>query len=272
MNTLLLLSISFASAQDLSEPSSTAVPPPAYASVTEELEGARIDWTELRLEITGASNRTVGAWQSWPGQEQEVVEILQTRFPIAARQVMLRPGLVARSIMAAESELGLRTERGAMDWHIEETRYKTSGGVEIDAYLDLRIWLEPALRQPARRHDLPLPISGPTGVLIDARGVDFRPALVPTITMSSGLNLTQAERVGRNTIEESTAVLYVSDPSDPRAIDRAGKNPLFAIARVGGPGTLELASTAWENDPALDALVAHGRVVVIAGPELEIVE
>ena len=159
-----------------------------------------------------------------------------------------------------------------MDWHIEETRYKTSGGVEIDAYLDLQIWLEPALRQPARTHDLPLPTSGPTGVLIDARGVDFRPALSPTITMSSGMNLTQAERVGRPTIEESTAVLYVTDPSDPRAIERAGKSPLFAVARVGGPGTLELVSTPWEDEPALDALVAHGRIVVVAGPQLGIVE
>jgi hypothetical protein len=234
-----------------------------FGSVTEEIEDGTIDWTVYRLEITSGSNRTVGAWHSWQGQEQEVVEILQERFPIAAEDVRIQPGISAGSIMNDSSELGLRTERDATKWHIEETRYHTSGGVEIDAYLDLRVWLGPTLRDVAIDRPVALPEEGHTGVVIDARSVAFRPAFSPTINLSSGQNLTRADRVSLETIEESSPVLYVTDPADPRALERAGPNPVFGLAHDGARGTLQLAATEWEGTAVLDALAANGRIVVV---------
>jgi len=252
MTGLLYLCLSLASAQSRE-----------FGSVTEEIDGARIDWTEYRLEITTRSNRTVGAWQSWQGQEQEVVEILGEKFPIASEQVVLRPGISAGSIMSTRTELGLRTERESRKWHIEETRYHTAGGVEIDAYLEIGPWLSPSLKEFALDQRIPLPETGPTGVIIDARGVDFAPALSPTIVLGSGQNLTRADRVSLETLEDSSAVLYLTDPADPRAQERAGNDPVFALAHEGARGTMELQNTEWTASPDLDALVANGRIVII---------
>ena len=100
--------------------------------------------------------------------------------------------------------------------------------------------------------------------MIDARGVNFRPALAPTIILASGHTITRADRVARDTLDTQGPVLYVSDPADSRAVALAGAEPLFAVAQQGSHGTLELQAVDWQIPANLDALVAHGRIVIVA--------
>ena len=234
-----------------------------FPDVLQTVEGATINWTELRLEITLSSSSTVGAWHSWSSQEMEVWESIKERFPEVSSAVLIQPGLYARDLMAENSARGQRTLGELEKWHVEETRYHTSGSVDIDAYLDLMPWLGPELREQANTVPIPTIEQGATGIVIDARAVPFLPALSPTISMASGTILCNSQSVSISTLESGSPVQYVSDPADPKANERAGDSPLFVLAQSGSEGTLSLQSGQWETNPALASLVANGNVVIV---------
>ena len=238
-----------------------------FSDVTQAIDGATINWTELRLEISLSSSSTVGAWHSWSSQEMEVWESIKQQFPEVSGAVMIQPGLYARDLMAENNARGLRTLGELDKWHVEETRYHTSGSVDIDADLDLMPWLGPTLREQANTVPVSPIEDGPTGIVIDARDVGFVPALSPTISMASGKILCNTEGgASISTLENSSPVQYVSDPADPKASERAGEAPLFVLAQSGSAGTLSLMSGPWETHSALASLVAQGKVVVVVQP------
>ena len=234
-----------------------------FPDVIQPIEGATINWTKLRLEITMSSSSTVGAWHSWSSQEMEVWKTIKEQFPEVSGAVMIRPDLYARDLMSENSPRGQRTLGELEKWHVEETRYHTSGSVDIDAYLDLMPWLGPELRE--RAHSVPISSTeaGATGIVIDARNVPFTPALSPTISMASGTILCNAESVSISTLESGSPVQYVSDPADPKAGQRAEISPIFVLAQSGSEGTLTLKSGPWETNAALASLVANGKVVIV---------
>ena len=168
--------------------------------------------------------------------------------------------------MGSQDELARRLEDSLRRWNVDETTYNSRGGVEMNASLDLREWLRPALVALADSEAPALPTDGPTGILIDARGLTFRPSLAPTVSGPDGTVISRAQLVAADTARISSAVIYVLDPADARAVRRAGMEPLFARAASARGGELVLdAESARQltSDPATPALVAHGKVVLV---------
>lgn len=238
----------------------------AFAPVVEETPSGRINWTELRLEVTARSDRTVGAWKDRRVQEQDAVARLAPLMTALAERVAVTPSQRVDEVMAAEEELGRRLRSSLSDWRVSETRYQAAGGVEMDASLDLETWLQPALRSLARPGDAPEVPQGPTGIVIDARGLSFSPSMAPTVVRTDGTVVARAQVLAAGALRQRSPVLYVSDPADPRAAQRAGSAPLFAQATAVQSGGLVLAAaSAAGTHPDVPKLVASGRVVLVVG-------
>lgn len=246
--------------------SGAATPEP----VLESLPDGRIDWSRLVLEVQAQSDMRVGAWMDRRVQEQDALDRLGPRVERLAQRVRVTPDTLAVDLMSAEGELPRRLEDTVEDWRVVETRYHDGGAVEMLAELDLQRWLRPALRSLAAQE---APAAGPgdvTGLVVDARGLPFEPCLAPRVTAPTGAVLFGAQRLTADAFELAAPVVYVTDPADPRAVQRAGDRPLLVrAASVVGGGELVLdpaAARKLEADPDLPTIAARGRVVVVVGP------
>lgn len=240
------------------------------APVMESLPDGRIDWSRLVLEVQAKSDMRVGAWMDRRVQEQDALDRLGPRVERLAQRVRVTPDTLAADMMAVEGELPRRLEDTVDDWRVVETRYRDGGTVEMVAELDLQRWLRPALRSLAAQD---APPDGPgevTGLVVDARGLPFEPCLAPRITGPTGTVIFGAQRLSEAAFELTAPVVYVTDPADPRAVERAGDRPrLVRAASVVRGGELVLdpaAARALESDPDLPGIAARGRVVVVVGP------
>jgi hypothetical protein len=239
-----------------------AADPPA---VVEQLSQGRIDWTAERLITTAGSDRKVGAWKDRRVQEQDALDALRPQLQALAADVCLTPDLRARDMLSGNDEVGARLREGLLGWTIDEARYHSAGSVELEASLDLRTWLRPALVALATVPKVALPPEGPSGLVVDARGTPFEACLVPVLQAQDGRVLLQAGLMSADAVSVAPPVLFVSDPADPRAAARAGARPLFARASSASGSVLQLAAGPASVDPSLATIVAAGRVVIIMG-------
>lgn len=243
---------------------------PAFPPVSEVVAGGQIDWTHLRLEVSAMSERTVGAWKDVRLQEQDALDRLAPRMLNLAPLVHLTPDQAVGDLMAGDDDLALRLREGLQDWHVDETRYISSGRVEMDAALDLQLWLRPALVAGAKAPP-PAPLTGTsTGVLVDVRGLDFKPSLVPTLLSPDGAPVFGLADLNAETVRRGPPVIYATDPVDPAVISRVGEAPLLARAqKIGGDGEvllLDADAAALRACADLPSLLAAGKVVLVVGP------
>jgi hypothetical protein len=243
-------------------------------AVIEKVEQGHIDWTQLKLQITFRSDRTVGAWKDRKMQEQDVVEQLGPAIQENAEQVHITPNSTAADLIAnADSPaLSLRLTEGLKGWNIEESRYHSSGGVEMDASLDLLTWLRPVLVSLAAGENHPQEDQedgDATGLVIDIRGHTFRPCIAPTVEGEEGGILVDATLLTPEVAQTGSPVLYVTDPTDPRAQKRAGEKPIFVLAASTRGGHIILAPSTYaqlQAAPGTAKLAAHGQVVIVVDP------
>lgn len=243
---------------------------PIFPPVREELDGGVIDWTTWKLEASAGSERMVGAWKDRRVQEQDALDRLAPRILTLAPQVRVTPDATAGDLMSKENDLGQRLREGLSTWRVVETRYISAGRVEMDATMDLIEWLRPALVSLGSDA---APAPGPgdaTGVLVDVRGLDFKPCMAPRLSGEGGELLFDASSVSVEAIRRAPPVIYVPDPADPRAMSRAGERPLFArgvSATEEGEVILDAADlSALRGSPDFKSLASSGKLVFVVDP------
>jgi len=247
---------------------------PAHAqdpdSVVEPVPDGRIDWTRLVLSVQSSSDRRVGAWMDRRVQEQDALDRLGPRIERLAQRVRVTPDTLAADLLGGDGDLARRLGDSVSEWKVVETRYHDGGTVEMTAELDLRGWLRPALRSLAAQQAPPAGPGAATGLVVDARDLPFEPSLAPRISGPTGAVLFGAQKLAPEALELDAPVVYVRDPGDRRAIERAGEHPILVRAAAvvrGGDLVLDPSSASrLEADPDLPSLAAQGRVVVVVGP------
>ena len=215
--------------------------PPAPAPPTEDGRnlvemvghGARIDWTRLELEVTSQSS---GAGT----QTIEAAEQLARRSIIAAFQQAvgaIRVTADARvADLVADSELGPAVRSRVSRWVVARSTYGTSGGVELVATLSLQELLRPWAMQIARPGSPSVPTIAPgrppvTGVIVDARGTDLRPAYTLRLVTREGRVLYAGELWEEHAVRIAP-FRFVPDGAHV-AVAEAGDNPLLLVAEAG---------------------------------------
>ena len=208
----------------------------AIEPVVEDVGAGQLNWTTMRLEVSARSDRTVGAWKNVRVQEQDALDRLEPLIEDAARKVRFDPLRKADDLLIVEdggvpTSVLRRLDDGLKSWRVRETRYLSNGGVEMDGVLEVHRWLRPMLLSQTDAARARPSSSGMTsGVLIDARQLDFRPCLAPELSTIEGKPLVHPSKVHPDVMRRKTPVIYVRDPADPLAAERAGESPLFLIA------------------------------------------
>ncbi|MGB0640619.1 MAG: hypothetical protein ACPGTU_14870 [Myxococcota bacterium] len=251
----------------------------AYASepVIEQVESGIINWSTMELEITSRSDRDVGAWGATDRrvQEQDALHRLAPMIQDAAKRILVQPDRTAADYLGPKEaltdiEIARRLDDGLKGWRVRETRYLSNGGVEMDGVLELHRWLRPVLLASAGGTPQAPNPDGPTGILLDARHVDFRPCLAPEIHTATGEVLAAPSSVHAEVLRKQAPVTYVQDPSDRIASERTGKYPLFLSAESARDECVLVLTKAdsqlLSTSPTFPGVVSTGKLVVVVSP------
>ncbi|MCO4747745.1 MAG: hypothetical protein KC912_23310 [Proteobacteria bacterium] len=224
---------------------------------------AVINWSELSVEVETRSH--AGGAATRKSAEAEARKVLGPRLAGAARLVGVTTDITLGDLEEGPA-LGASVATRMARWYVSEARYYSSGRVELVGELDLRELLKPwtlsgAEEAPARGEQ-----PSYTGLIVDARGLDFEPVWAPSVR---GVGATLwTGTLWEDVAYERAPVVYVSDAAHPAAM-RAGNNPMFVRAASAEPSVLELA-----DDDAVRVRTAFseartlgdGTVVVVVDP------
>jgi len=231
------------------------------------MDNSAVEWTEMKLVVRASSNQRTGAWQDRRLQEQEAHDRLSAAMQQSASDIPITLDLTTNDILMAGGILATRLKDGLKRWNVQETRYYNQGGVELVGSLDLHSWLSPVLADMAQAPLPSLEDIDHSGLLIDARGLDFDPSMSPNIVTLDGTTYMDAYTSAADTVLTVTPVGYVTDPASAATIRRIGELPVFVRAlSVNGDGQLLLPSS---QSPQLThhhefpALIAAGKVVIV---------
>ena len=222
---------------------------------------AQINWTQMRIE---ARSTAASGTQSWGYKEilasQQVGQLLQ-------ENIMLVPVQKNRTVqdLFSENELRQSLTEGLQDWKTFETLYITSTHeVEVGGYIQLQPYLRRSIMHLSSADQLEEKLINHTGLIIDARGIDFRPVVIPTILDHEGETVFSIEKFSRSAARDDLPVRYVSTPADPICAQIVGKKPAFLHADSFKDGTLILSSTLpLPSIEDLTAIASTGKIVIV---------
>jgi len=240
------------------------------APVVESFPGGRIDWTNQQLVVTASSEKGAGAMSDLKAVEQAARGTLAPRLEAAARQVRVDGGAEAGVLIDSGGTVAEMLGENLLRWRVTETRYYTSGRVELTAELELQAWLSPAVIALAGgAEDATLDVQQ-TGVVIDARGTGLKPSFAPRVMDAAGQLVYSATALSREAASRVAPAVWVTDPADAEAVARAGAAPLFIRAddvRDSCDVVLDPRDAALLRVLADETdLLARGLVVVIVDP------
>jgi hypothetical protein len=217
----------------------------AAAPVTTPAASGTADWSAGAITVTARSTAQTGAWRDRRLQEQDALDHLQPLVTAALESVCVTKGVTGEDLLDRSGEIGNALEAGLRGWEVVETRYFEKGGVEMDARIDLAKWLGPV------RSKSPV---GKAGVIVDARGLEVSPCAYPLVDAAGKALWSVSDDA------LSLPAVYVSDPTDPRVVDRVGTQAPTVRATAAGKGslTIDAASAA-----SIDAAALASRLLVV---------
>ena len=243
-----------------------------FAPKTTTVGPGWVDWTAGLILASSRAEPEAGAYGERTIVEQQARTDLIPLMMETARKVRFSATMTTRQILDQESPAARLMERNLSSaWHVVETRYYTSGSIEVQGELPILRWFKPALLLEANG-TIPKDMnhSRTTGFVFDARGVHLEPTVAARILGPSGAVLYSIASVTTAFAQKRLPILYVTDPADPLACRRAGDNPLFvSISDVSDAVDMvvdrqdAIRVRTVSQDPHL---FAQARVVVVTDP------
>lgn len=233
-----------------------------FTPVTTELdEHARVNWTEMRVEVA------VVVVPHGAAGVRATEEIARREVDGRMREGFLGVGLDPdRTVedLRQVPELWSQIEPRARRWDEVENQYYKSGRVGVVGALSLVSLLKPLTMATATERTPPQKTSH-TGVIVDARGLEVKPCFAPSIRGRKG-ELYDG-RVWLHAAPERAPVVWVNDAAHPAAA-RAGTNPLMlhASAAEGCALTIDEAGDGPLQGLERAGLLGEGTLVVVVDP------
>ena len=222
-----------------------------------------IDWTSGKL-ITRVHNQDhSGQWNDERRQEQsalhEAEDLLRASYP----EVPISDQYLIRNFQST-NPAGVTLDEPK--WHIEETIYYDEGSVEVIASIDLFENLNALIGQLASSDIETQKPSAHTGLIIDARALNFDPVLLPVVYSPDGSPLIHIAAFSRSAATKRLPVKYAPDPAHPLVIRHVGKKAAVVRAVSSTSKGIFIHPDDMERMPSdedLSAIAASGLLAII---------
>lgn len=251
MITLLFAGISF-SAPEI----------PSARSATQQ-NNTFIDWTKNSVVVVVQNRDQTGQWNDERMQEQTAIHSAEDHLMLVYPDISFDATHKIRAFMVENPS---KVTLDNPTWNIDETIYYEGEGVEVIGSIDLFKSLRPLLVALSSSDISSQNPETHSGLIIDARGLNFDPLILPVIYSNDGSSLIHISGFSQQAAQQRLPFRYGTDPAHPLLIRHVGKKA--ATVRAGaitkGGLTIHPEDTALlPNELDLSAIASSGRVAII---------
>jgi len=231
--------------------------------IIQDIGGAKINWTKMRLEAKSSyASRT----QSWGFRESLASQDVAKKIGEFIYEVPVSQEHTVSSLQKI-SDIDNDFTSSLREWKTAESRYfHAQHEVEVVGYLPLQSYLRKSLMYFSKAK-LVEKTAVHTGLIIDARGINFQPLVMPTVKKDDGSLVFSIEDFSPQSALDTLPVRYVRSPVDPLCAQVVGKTPAMVRAQKSENGDLILEpNIALPSAPDLTAIRSMGKIIIILSP------
>lgn len=237
--------------------------PPAIEEVS---ESSRINWTTMRVEAVGRA-KSGGISQDYATPEIQAMKLANSSLQNALFSINIDSKTDYHTLLNRNDELTHYLESTAKHYEISDTVYNSDQSVETTAFISLHTLLRAYTIEQASVSERiqPNKRGGPTGIIIDARSIDFDPVLFPTVQTNTDKNFLSVSGFSKHSAQSTLPFIYATDAINPIVTSRVGSNPTLFLADKAIHDTLTVHSI--DNRPLSaderKSIMANGNVVIL---------
>lgn len=243
----------------------------ASTSVLESVsDTSRIDWTTMRVEAVGKGNVITNA-ADYTKAELNSMSFANETLQHAVFAIDVDAETDYQTLLNRNDELSRGIESVAKRYHVSDVVYVDGDVVESTAFIDMhdllrayiieRSGVEGRVRSPKGREH--------TGVIIDARHIEFDPVILPTIATKGNDNWLSVENFSKYSAQSLFPFMYAVSASNPDVIAKVGNNPALYMADDATFDTIHVHNI--DSSPLtleeVGPIMGNGRVVILLSSE-----
>ena len=228
----------------------------------EQHDDSSINWTQMRLQ--GKGTLPLSETESYSKQEVQALTFANEALLNSFSYFYIDAETQIEDSYQDDPKNKLYIQDNKRKYHVEEAIYQAAEKVEVSVYLELQMLLRPIILSKTSIKDNPPYPSSHTGIIIDARELDFKPVLFPKIKKND-TSFLSVSYFSEDSAKTKMPFVYASTAAHPIVVDRVGRNPAIYRAKSSDKDIIQLDETV---DPQLSsqdarALLANGTVVIL---------
>ena len=200
--------------------------------------GGLVDWTDQVVREVGIGapnpNHPIGAQRA--GALEAAKRVALRNLLERVKGMTVTSEITVEQYMVTSDVIFNRVDGVVRNYRVIDTRYKSDGSVEVEVEVPLSGLYESILPDQIPLELQPYSYQGPassavyTGLIIDARGLEVRPALAPKILDQNNMEVYGTGTVSRDYALQIGVVGYEKDINRARANERVTNNPILVKA------------------------------------------
>ncbi len=226
---------------------------------------SRINWTSMRVEATGGSQVVTNA-PNYNKAELQSMRLGQTTLQKALYSIDVDSEVDFQDLLNRNDAITRSIQSSASRYEVSDVVYINAETIESTLYIDMHGLLRPYIIE---RAGIEGRVASPkrsehSGIIIDARSVEFDPVVLPVIHTSGQENWLSVDDFSKHTAKNRFPFAYALDATSTSVIDKVGSNPALYMASESTFDSLTVHSLGSPlSDSERASIIGNGRVVIL---------
>lgn len=245
----------------------------AKDAVAQSVGHGQIDWTNKTITATGSGAPDLKAANvavARLGAERAAKTDALRNIIEAVKGVRISGAQSAGAAMDSSPELKAKVEGVVRNFKVVDTKYYSDGGVDVVVQVPMDgVLAEALVPQGAAAAATPAPAAdtaGPSGVIVNAKGLKVAPALAPRLVDEGGKEIYGPAMVGHDALVQRGVASYAKSLEQATRDARVSGKPLVVKAiRVSQAGSADVVVGAEDAAKlaAAKGVLGMGKVIIV---------
>jgi len=235
-----------------------------FRNTIEKHGDSSINWTQMRLEGTAYVEQN-GPTDDFAKQEARALAMAHQALKETFDHFQIDPDTTLDTLASENSKTQRYIIAHAKKYQVSQTSYKETGGVSVNVYWDIHKLLRPVIIENSTEGISTTPPKQHTGIIIDARGLNFTPMLFPEIVKNDRTPWLSISGFSKAKAEVKLPFIYAPHAAHSNVVDRIGESPAIFIAKSVSGNKIILQDNSTEELSEADAksIMANGNIVIL---------
>lgn len=243
----------------------------ASDDVSQTVGHGQINYSDQTITVTGSGAPSLNAANvavARLGAERAAKLDAMRNVLEAVKGVRLSGQKTAAQAIDASPEMKAKVDGVVRNFKVTDTKYYSDGGVDVIVSVPLKDVLDvllPTAGSTSASALAPAPEADPSGVVVNAKGLNVLPALAPRLLDEAGKELFSAAAVTKDALKRHGVAVYSRSLDKALKNDRVGAKPWVIKAQkvAADQADLVIAAADASKLSQLAAILADGRLVIV---------